>query len=87
MRVVSALGLVMLAGCGLLEPSGNAASSADFAAFADRECREVARQRAADGAVNGYDRGMQALVARDTYNSCASLKQQRAAMPGQAATP
>ena len=44
------------------------------ASFADPVCRDVARMRSSDAAVNGIDVALLARIARDSYASCVQNK-------------
>lgn len=59
--------LVCLCGCAAQD-----AGSVAPAIYPDPRCAKVARERASDAVVNGYDDAMAARVGRDTYASCVS---------------
>ena len=65
--------LAVAAGCTLVSPPADRPVILS-AAFTDRTCREVAGERADDAAVNGYDTGLQARIARDSYANCMAMK-------------
>ena len=69
-RMLVIAGLV--SGCGWL--GGPPETVALPASLNDPACREVARQRAEDSAVNGWDVPLQARIARDSYTSCVQNK-------------
>ena len=85
-----AFAFVMLAGlaaCQLFDLSEGAPDTVNLAGLPDPACREVARQRVADGFANGYDRDLHARIARDTYANCVRMQRDRAAVAGPAAAP
>ena len=67
--------LTALSGCGDIRSTDERPDAVAMqVAFTDRSCREIALQRAADAAENGYDRDMQARVGRDSYQACLAIK-------------
>jgi len=63
---------LMLAGCG-----GNVQT--EVRTVGGDHCSQVAAQRAADAAVNGYDRDMQRHIYDDTYRDC--IRQRQSQLP------
>jgi hypothetical protein len=84
---LTVLGVVLapvLGGCALVRPLFSyvepKAPAPAMTAFTNPSCQEVARQRAEDAAVNGYDADVQARTARDAYAGCMDLEKQKMAV-------